>query len=63
MEFEPVNVHGNAARQAELAALGVPRVPATVLGGDLVHGWNPSALAKLVGVDYDGGPALDPEPK
>ena len=61
MEFEPVNVHGNAARQAELAALGVPRVPATVLGDDLVHGWNPSALAKLVGVDYDGGPALNPE--
>ncbi len=64
MEFEPVNVHGNAARQAELEALGVPRVPATVLttalGDALVHGWNPAALAKLVGVEYDGGPALNP---
>ena len=64
MEFEPVNVHGNPARQAELEALGVPRVPATVLttalGDELVHGWNPAALAKLVGVEYEGGPALTP---
>ena len=55
-----MNVHGNDARKAELAALGVPRVPATVLGESIVHGWNPQALAELVGVDYDGSPALSP---
>lgn len=60
MDFEPVNVHGDAARQAELAALGVPRVPATVRDGHVVHGWNPAALAALVGVPFDDTPALSP---
>ena len=55
-----MNVHGNPARQAELTALGIPRVPATLVDGRFVHGWNPGALAKLVGVDYDDTPALTP---
>ena len=61
VDFEPVNVLGNPAAQAELKALGVPVVPATVLGEGIVHGWNPSALAALVGVDYDGAIALQPQ--
>lgn len=60
MDFEPVNVHGNPAAQAELTAQGVPRVPATVLDGRIVHGWNPAELARLVGVDFDDTPALQP---
>lgn len=44
----------------ELARLGVPAVPAVVAGGRAVHGWNPKALADLVGVPYDAGPALSP---
>ena len=58
--FEPVNVHDDPAAQAELTALGIPRVPATLLGGRFVHGWNPGALAELVGVPFDDTPALDP---
>ncbi len=55
-----MNVLGNDAAQAELEALGVSVVPATVLGERVVHGWNPAALAELVGVPYDGAPALAP---
>ncbi len=55
-----MNVHGNPARQAELTALGIPRVPATLLDGRFVHGWNPGALAELVGVPFDDTPALSP---
>jgi len=60
VDFEPVNVHGNPAAQAELTALGIPRVPATIVDGRFVHGWNPGALARLVGVPFDDTPALSP---
>jgi hypothetical protein len=60
VEFEPVNVHDDAAAQAELTALGIPRVPATIVDGRFVHGWNPGALAELVGVPFDDTPALQP---
>jgi DinB superfamily len=60
VEFEAVNVHGNPAAQAELTALGIPRVPATLLDERFVHGWNPGALAALVGVAFDDTPALSP---
>ncbi len=39
-------------RRADLAAVGVQRVPATIVGDRVVHGWNPEALAELVGVRY-----------
>lgn len=55
-----MNVHGNPAAQAELTALGIPRVPATLVDGRFVHGWNPGALAELVGVPFDDTPALSP---
>lgn len=41
--------------------LGIDSVPATVAGRDVVSGWNPKALADLVGVSYDDIPALSPE--
>ena len=36
-------------------------MPAVVLGDAVVHGWNPAAVAELVGVHYDGGERLSPE--
>lgn len=44
----------------ELTRLGIPRVPATVTGDRFVHGWNPTALAELVGVRYVGDARLSP---
>ncbi len=60
MDFEPVNVHGNPAAQADMERLGIPLVPATVVGEQFVHGWNPGQLAALVGVPFDDTPALSP---
>ena len=36
-------------------------MPAVVLGDAVVHGWNPAAVAELVGVRYEGGERLSPE--
>jgi hypothetical protein len=44
----------------ELQRLGVPRVPAVAYGGGVVHGWNPEAYARLVGVPYTTAPKLSP---
>lgn len=60
MDFEPINVHGNPEACAELERLGIPLVPATIVGERSVHGWNPGALAELVGAEYDDTPALSP---
>ena len=45
---------------AELARLGVPRVPAVAFGDRAVHGWNPPAYAALLGVAYAPAPKLPP---
>lgn len=37
----------------DLKQLGVPSVPAVVVADRVVHGWNPKAVATLVGVDYE----------
>lgn len=58
--FEPVNVDADPDAAAELKRRGVPLVPAVVVGDQLVHGWNPPALAALVGVPYASDPALSP---
>jgi hypothetical protein len=50
--FEAVDVQAHPARWADLARLGVTLVPATVVGDRVVHGWNPRALAELVGAVY-----------
>jgi hypothetical protein len=45
-------VEGDPVAQAEVQALGVPRVPAVAVNGRVVHGWNPQGYAELCGVDY-----------
>lgn len=37
---------------------GITRVPAVIAGDRAVHGWNPAAVAGLVGVTYDDALAL-----
>jgi hypothetical protein len=59
--FDSVDVAAQPDARAELARRGVPAVPAVVLGDAVVHGWNPAAVAELVGVRYDGGERLSPE--
>jgi Glutaredoxin len=58
--FEAVDVEARPAALAELERLGIPRVPAVVVGGRAVHGWNPAALAELVGVAYAEAGRLTP---
>ncbi len=58
--FEPVNVDTDPDAADELKRRGVPLVPAVVVGEQLVHGWNPPALAELVGVPYASEPVLSP---
>ena len=60
MTFDAIDVEATPAARQTLAGLGVPAVPAVVVGERAVHGWNPKAVAELVGVDYAGGPALPP---
>ena len=48
------------AALAELARLGVPRVPAVAVGDRAVHGWNPAAYAALLGVAYAPAVKLAP---
>jgi hypothetical protein len=50
--FEGFDVEAEPARKRDLEPFGVPRVPATIVGDRAVHGWNPKALAELVGVSY-----------
>lgn len=47
-----MNVDADPTALEELRAVGVPLVPAVVLGPRAVHGWNPSAYAALLGVAY-----------
>lgn len=37
---------------------GITRVPAVIVGKRAVHGWNPAAVAELVGAAYDDGLVL-----
>ncbi len=60
MEFEAVNVEGSPAALAELHRLGAPLVPAVAVGERVVHGWNPSGVAELVGVKYRAIERLTP---
>jgi hypothetical protein len=57
--FEEADVASEPAARADLDRLGIPLVPAVVVGGDrYVHGWNPAALAALMGVSYVEPPRL-----
>ena len=52
MAFEGFDVEARPERRADLERFGVQRVPATIVGDRIVHGWNPEALAELVGARY-----------
>ena len=52
MKFEGFDVEAEPERRRDLEPFGVPRVPATIVGDRVVHGWNPKALAELVGASY-----------
>jgi hypothetical protein len=56
--FQAVDVQARPEAWAELRRLGVPAVPAVVVGDRAVHGWNPAAVAELVGMRYLEGPRL-----
>jgi uncharacterized damage-inducible protein DinB len=58
--FHAVDIEAEPAARAELARLGVPAVPAVVAPGGVVHGWNPGALAELVGMRFEGAQRLSP---
>lgn len=61
MDFEGFDVEAEPARRADLERFGVMRVPATIVGDRVVHGWNPQALAALVGVPYHAARKLTPD--
>lgn len=58
--FEGFDVEAQPERKADLERVGVKRVPATIVGDRVVHGWNPQALAELVGVRYRAPKKLSP---
>jgi uncharacterized damage-inducible protein DinB len=58
--FDSVDVEAEPAARARLRELGVPTVPAVITATGVVHGWNPGALAALVGVSYGGTERLSP---
>ena len=60
MAFDGFDVEAEPARRADLERFGVMRVPATIVGDRVVHGWNPQALAELVGVAYRAPKKLTP---
>jgi hypothetical protein len=60
VKFEGFDVEAEPERRRDLEPFGVPRVPATIVGDRVVHGWNPKALAALVGVLYAQREPLSP---
>ena len=59
--FEGVDVEARPEGLRDLERHRIPRVPATIAGDRAVHGWNPEALAQLVGVKYEAAQRLSPE--
>ena len=60
MKFDGFDVEAEPARKRDLEPFGIPRVPATIVGDRVVHGWNPKALAELVGARYEERTQLAP---
>jgi len=58
--FEGFDVENEPERRRDLERVGVARVPATIVGDRVVHGWNPKALAELVGARYAERRQLSP---
>ena len=61
MKFDGFDVEAEPERRRDLEPFGIPRVPATIVGDRAVHGWNPAALAELVGVTYTEREPLKPD--
>jgi len=59
--FEAVDVEANPGALEELRSLGARQVPCVVLGEHILTGWNPKALAALVGVSYEEPERLSQE--
>jgi hypothetical protein len=60
VKFDGFDVEAEPARKRDLEPFGIPRVPATIVGDRVVHGWNPKALAELVGAHYEERKQLAP---
>jgi len=60
VKFDGFDVEAEPARKRDLEPFGIPRVPATIVGDRVVHGWNPKALAELVGARYEERKQLAP---
>jgi len=60
VKFDGFDVEAEPERRRDLEPFGVPRVPATIVGDRVVHGWNPKALAELVGARYEERQQLSP---
>jgi hypothetical protein len=58
--FDSVDIEAEPSARAELRRLRVPAVPAVVTDRGVVHGWNPNAVADLLGVRYEGVQRLAP---
>ena len=52
MTFDAVDVEQEPEALKDLERLGIPLVPAVVVGDRVAHGWNPKGVAELVGVPY-----------
>jgi glutaredoxin len=61
VSFEGVDVEQRPEAMEDLKRLGIPVFPATIIGDRFVHGWNPKALAELVGVSHVEGERLSPD--
>jgi hypothetical protein len=61
VKFDGFDVEAEPERRRDLEPFGIPRVPATIVGDRAVHGWNPAALAELVGVTYTEREPLKPD--
>jgi hypothetical protein len=61
VDFDGFDVENEPERRRDLEAFGIARVPATIFNGQVVHGWNPKALAELVGVRYAQRGPLAPD--
>lgn len=58
MKFESIDVEARPESMSILRDYGITRVPAVIVEGRAVHGWNPAAVAGLVGATYDDGLVL-----
>ncbi|MGH8869655.1 MAG: DinB family protein [Actinomycetes bacterium] len=61
VEFDEFNVAADPSAMDDLQAHGIMSVPAAILGGRFMSGWNPTRLAELTGVDFEEKPVSPKE--